>query len=264
MTTVKTIFFSLLLFCFTISARAWGLTGHRVVGEVAESWLTPKAKAAIKAILGNESLAMASNWADFIRSDSTFNYLSSWHYINLTAGLSRSDVLTRLQKDTGVNVYTRVNFIVNELKKNKKLTLAEKKLYLRLLIHFIGDIHQPLHVGHPDDAGGNRVRVQWFGEATNLHTVWDERLPDFQKLSYTEWARAINHASSTQRLAWQKQPIAEWIWESYEIAGDVYAGITQPDQRLSYRYNFDYIGVINQQLLKGGIRLAGILNHIFS
>jgi hypothetical protein len=259
----KNLLLLLLLFGFSFSSKPWwGMTGHRVVGEIAESYLTSKARKAIKEILGDESLAMASNWADFIKSDSNFNYISPWHYINLKAGMSFNDVQTRLLQDTSADVYTKTNFVISELK-NKQLPGDKKLMYLRLLIHFVGDIHQPLHVGRPDDAGGNRIRVLWFNDSTNLHSVWDEKLPEFQKLSYTEFAAAINHTTKAQRTAWQKQPMTEWFFESYQIAQQLYDEITRPNQRLGYRYNFDHLETMNQQLLKGGVRLAGILNEIF-
>ena len=241
----------------------WGLTGHRVVGEIAESYLTRKARTAIHEILGNESLGMASNWADFIKSDSNYNYLSPWHYINLKGGLSHAEVMNILAPDTGINLYAKLNFVIRELK-NKQLDKDKKVMYLRLLIHFVGDLHQPLHVGgQAGRSGGNRVRVLWFADSTNLHSVWDDKLPEYQKLSYTEWAKAINHTTKEQRLAWQKEPVIEWFYESYQLAQPIYAEITRPNQRLSYRYNFDHIETINQQLLKGGVRLAGLLNEIF-
>ncbi|MES1219507.1 MAG: S1/P1 nuclease, partial [Bacteroidota bacterium] len=171
-----------------------GQTGHRVVGAIAETYLTPKARAAVKAILGNETMAMTSNWADFIKSDSTFNYLSPWHYINFNQGLSKDEFNNLLKNDTAINAYNKINFIVKELKK-KQLPSDKKLLYLRLLIHIVGDIHQPLHVGQLGDQGGNRVKVLWFGEATNLHSVWDEKMIESQKLSYTEYRNAINHTT---------------------------------------------------------------------
>lgn len=131
------------------------------------------------------------------------------------------------------------------------------------MIHIVGDIHQPLHVGRAEDLGGNRTKVLWFNEPTNLHRVWDEHLPNFQQLSYTEYAKAINHIKPKQKAAWQKQPLSQWFFESYQISEKIYSEITQPDQKLSYRYNFDYFEIMNTQLLKGGIHLAGLLNEIF-
>jgi hypothetical protein len=113
-----------------------------------------------------------------------------------------------------------------------------------------------------DDLGGNRIRVMWFNENVNLHQVWDEKLINLQQLSYSEYEKAINHATTTQRAKWGSAPVSEWLYESYLFAEKIYAGVT-PDQKLGYRYNFDYIAMVNDQLLKGGIRLAAVLNEIY-
>jgi hypothetical protein len=241
---------------------AWGVTGHRVIGQIASLHLSAKAKKELKKILGNESIAMASNWGDFIKSDSTYDYLYNWHFININETLNYQQFKTYLESDTAVDAYTKLNMIVDTLK-NKTLSQQQKIMYLRLLIHIVGDIHQPMHVGKFSDLGGNRVRVQWFNQPSNLHRVWDEQLVEFQQLSYTEYAAAINFSSKAERLAWQKQPMSDWIFESYQHCQHIYAGITTDNQKLSYRYNFDYVNTLNNQLLKGGIRLAGVLNELF-
>lgn len=254
-----------LLFSISFSSLAWwGVNGHRVIGEIADYYLTKKARKAIKEILGEESVAMSSNWADFIKSDSTYDYLYSWHYINSKGGMSHDEFTSKLLGDTGTNLYTKTNLVISELKNNKQLSQDKKVLYLRLLIHFIGDLHQPLHAGgRPEDRGGNGIKVLWFNEPTNLHSIWDDRLVEFQKLSYTEYAKNINHVSRQQRLEWQNQPMTEWFYESYQISQGLYADIKQPDQKLGYDYNFKYVETLNKQLLKGGIRLAAVLNEIF-
>ena len=256
---------AVLLFSISFSSLAWwGVNGHRVTGEIADYYLTKKARKAIKEILGEESVAMSSNWADFIKSDSTYDYLYSWHYINSKGGMSHDEFTSKLLADTGTNLYTKTNFVISELKNNKQLSQEKKVLYLRLLIHFIGDLHQPLHAGgRPEDRGGNGIKVLWFNEPTNLHSIWDDRLVEFQKLSYTEFAKNINHVSRQQRLEWQNQPMTEWFYESYQVSQGLYADITQPDQKLGYDYNFKYAETLNKQLLKGGIRLAAVLNEIF-
>ncbi|GAA4732220.1 S1/P1 nuclease [Flavisolibacter ginsenosidimutans] len=254
----------LLFFFFALPfySLAWGVLGHRIVGEIADSYLTAKARAEIKKILGDESIAISANWADFIKSDSTYNYLSPWHYINLERGLSKESAKAFLLKDTAVDLYTKLNFVVKQLK-TKSLSLDQKRFYLKLLIHFVGDAHQPLHASGKETAGGNRVRVLWFNNQSNLHAVWDEALVNFQQLSYTEYTAAINHTTLKQRQAWQKNSIADWITESYLVSETLYPEITEKDQKLSYDYNFRHIKSVNEQLLKGGVRLAGLLNAIF-
>jgi hypothetical protein len=249
-------------FYIPLKAMCWGQLGHRIVGEVAESYLTAKAKAEIKKILGDESIAIASTWADFIKSDTAYRYLNTWHYIDFPNGLTYDQMKAELKKDTAKDAYTAINFLVKELKK-KNLSQDKKRMYLRLLIHIIGDVHQPLHVSPEGDQGGNDIKVQWFGQASNLHRVWDEQLIDDQKLSYTEYTAAINHTTTAERKKWQSQPISEWLYESYVIAEDLHNEIKENNPKLSYRYGYDHIQTVNQQLVKGGVRLAGLLNDIF-
>lgn len=252
-----------LFFYLPLSGNAWGLTGHRVVGEIADSYLTKKTKREIVKILGFESVAMASNWPDFIKSNPAFDYLDTWHYLNMKGGLTQNEMNAFMAADTGTNAYTKINFLIKELKQNRNVLSGETKaLYLRLLIHIVGDVHQPMHVGRPEDRGGNSIKVKWFSTETNLHRVWDSDLVDFQKLSYTEYATAINHTNRQQRTLLQAQPVSQWFVDSYSLTEKLYADI-KPDQRLDYLYNYKYIEALNQRLLEGGVHLAGVLNDIF-
>ena len=241
---------------------AWGVLGHRIVGQVADTYLTKQTKKEIYKILGDESIAMASNWPDFIKSDKSYSYLSPWHYINLKAGLTETELKTYLAIDTITDAYTKINWLAAELK-NKGLEQDKKVMFLKLLIHLVGDIHQPMHTGRHDDLGGNKIRVSWFKDEINLHQLWDERLIDFQQLSYTEYASAINHVSKSQRKQWAAEPVSDWVWQSYQLSEKIYSDVKQGD-KLGYRYNFDYISTLNNQLLKGGVHLAALLNDIFS
>jgi hypothetical protein len=242
-------------------SMAWGVLGHRIVGEIADHHLTAKARAEIKKILGNETLAMASNWGDFIKSDKSYDYINSWHYINLPSGLDSTQLYNKIKTDKTFNLYNRLEFLIKELK-SKKLSKEKKIMYLKLLIHFIGDAHQPMHTARPEDRGGNDIKLYWFNTPTNLHRVWDEHLVEFQQLSYTEHTKAIDYTNVLQRKKWQAQPISYWIYESYQIAEKLYTEV-KPEDKLSYQYNFQHVELMNQQLLKGGIRLAGVLNWIF-
>ena len=241
----------------------WGQLGHRIVGEIADSYLLAKTKIEIKKILGNESIAMASNWGDFIKSDTSLKYIDVWHYINLEKGLSYEQFRRGLKADTPVtDAYAAIVFLTKELK-NRALSAKKKKMYLKLLIHFVGDVHQPLHVSPIGSRGGNDIKVQWFGRGTNLHSVWDSDLIEMQQLSYNEYATHLNHTTLSQRKKLQADPLSEWLYESYTIAQNLHNEITETNPRLSYRYDYDHIDLLNQQLLKGGVRLAGLLNEIF-
>ncbi|RZL53666.1 MAG: S1/P1 Nuclease, partial [Pedobacter sp.] len=191
-----------------------------------------------------------------------YNYLSNWHYVNLPADLSQSDVYRFLDNQPGPNIYNKLNDMVAVLK-NTKSTAEQKKLALRMVIHLVGDLHQPMHTARKDDLGGNKIQLLWFGEKSNLHRVWDEQLIDYQQLSYTEYTKAINFATPQQVVNWQKNTLKDCVFESYTICNKIYATGIKNDDKLSYKYNFDWIGTVNEQLLKGGIRLAGILNTIY-
>src|ERR1700712_1997313 len=262
MKLLKKLIPGILLICLPLLSMAWGQEGHRIAGQIADSYLTPKARAAIKAILGNESIAIASNWADFIRSDPNYDYLTNWHFVDPDKIYAYPELKDYLAHDTNVDAYTKLNFLAAELKK-KNLTAENKLLYLRMLIHLVEDIHQPLHVGHAEDKGGNDIKVNWYQTSTNLHSIWDSQLIEFQQLSYMEYTAAINHTTAAERAALQKAPISMWVFESNQLAEKIYSEVKSGDTLNTYKYNFNHIGIVNQQLLKAGVRLAGLLNEIF-
>ena len=259
--TLKKLFVIIAVIYAPIQTMAWGTEGHRICGQIAESYLTPKARLAIKQILGHESIALASTWADFIKSDPNFSYLSAWHYIDFDKVYTYPEMQEYLKNDKNTDAYTKLNFLITELK-SKKLDKEKQLLYLRMLIHITEDVHQPMHTAHTDDKGGNDFLVNWFKNPSNLHSVWDSQLIDFQQLSYTEYTAAINFTTWAQRTQWQKAPISEWLFESNQIAEKLYTEI-KPGDTLNYKYNFTHIDIVNQQMLKAGVRLAGVLNSIF-
>ncbi len=260
---MKRILIAIVCIYVPFTAGAWGVLGHRIVGQVADQYINAKTRKAIEQILGKESIAMTANWADFIKSDTSYNYLSNWHYVNLPANLSKTDVFSFLDQQPAPNIYNKINEMVAALK-NPKSTAVQKKIALRMIIHLVGDLHQPMHTARKEDLGGNKIFLTWFGEKSNLHRVWDESLIDFQQLSYTEYAKNINHPSPAQFTQWQKASLKESVYESYEICNKIYATGIKIDDKLSYRYNFDWIETVNEQLLKGGIRLAKVLNDIYA
>lgn len=243
------------------SGFAWGMLGHRIVGEIAQSYLSNRAKKGVAGVLGSESLAMASNWADFIKSDSAYKHVDSWHYVNLPAGLDQNGVFNFLDSGKEANVYNKVPEMIAILK-NKQSTSEEKRMALRLLIHFVGDLNQPMHAARKEDLGGNKVYVTWFGERSNLHRVWDSDLIEYQQLSYTEYAKAINHPDGEQLKTWQALSLKDFVYGSYQACNRIYATSALND-KLGYRYNYDFVDLLNVQLLKGGVCLANILNDIY-
>ena len=237
-------------------ALAWGATGHRVVGRVAERHLTDEAAREVAAILGPESLAQAATWADDIRSDPLWRQAPPWHYISIddaetlesTARAPEGDVVEAIERFTAVLA-------------DRGAPRERRAEALRFVVHFVGDVHQPLHVGRRADRGGNDVRLTWHGEPANLHSVWDSLMIDSDGLSFSELAEFIDHPTLLELEAWQAAPLAEWVRESKALRGRVY---DIGDGRLGYQYSYRYLPLVKQRLLQAGVRLAGLLNRTFA
>jgi hypothetical protein len=257
---VKKILLVILLFA-PLYSFCWGVTGHRVVAEIAQNHLTKKAKRELKKLIGSETLAQWANWPDFIKSDTThaWDMASKWHYVNVPGNLSKENFLNKLQNLPGENLYTQIKAMKTQLG-DKSLTQEKRQIALRFLIHFVGDLHQPLHVGREEDQGGNKISVTWFDKQTNLHSVWDNSLVDFQQYSYTEYAHVLDIASNEDVTAWQQSSLEDWFYESYTLANKVYASVPA-DGKLGYKYNFIFQHDLDMQLLKGGVRLAELINQ---
>jgi hypothetical protein len=251
----------LVMFFLPFTVSGWSMIGHRIVGQIAENHLTGKARKAVLNILGTESIAMASNWGDLIKSDASYDSLYNWHFVNLPAGLSQGQVFSYLETEKEPNVYNKSLEMIRILK-GKQGSVDQKKFALRMLIHMVGDLNQPMHTAHKEDLGANKIYVTWFGAKSNLHKVWDDELIDYQKLSYTEFADAIDFPTKQELVLWKTKSLKDYVYGSYEVCTKIY-DTTKPEAKLSYRYNFDYVDTLNKQLLKGGICLANVLNDTF-
>lgn len=236
-------------------ASGWGPTGHRVTGWIAEKYLSKKARTNVSRILDGQSLAMASTWMDEIRSDSVFDYMEDWHWVTIPEGLSYPET----RKNPNGDIIATLEWVIGELK-NKRLPATTQREYLKILIHLVGDIHQPLHVGAKDDRGGNNIKVMWFSKPSNLHRIWDSDMIDDSRLSYTELAASLGIPSAEMVRAWQQTDIPGWARESQSYTYQVY---DYGDGRLGYRYSYLNFPLVRQRLLQAGVRLAGILNAIY-
>ncbi len=250
---VFTIFFLFLI----RGVFAWGPTGHRAIGQIAENYLSQKAKRTIRSLLGEHNLAYWSNYADAIRSDKRYKKYNTWHYVDFK-GMDYARAVKNPQGD----VVQAIKKCIEILKNSESLT-ADKIFYLKLLIHFVGDLHQPLHVGRQEDLGGNLIKVKWFGEDSNLHRVWDEDMIDCYKMSYTELADSYPNLSKKERKKIQKGTVLDWVKESKKLSEEkVYTSVIKT-KNLSYSYMYNYFSLLRNQLLKAGLRLAKVLNDIY-
>ena len=236
----------------------WGQNGHRTTAEIAQSYLSKDAKKEISKLLNGRSLAFVSTFGDEIKSDSNFRKYGPWHYVNLPAGASKY-IMSEANPDGDLLLGLRKCV---EVLKDKNASIEDKEFYLKLLVHFVGDLHQPLHAGRGEDKGGNDIQVRWFGEGTNLHRVWDSDMIDSYQMSYTEMASNAPRISEMQKKAIAAGSFEDWMYESKKLSERVYAS-AESGEKLGYNYMYDWFPVVGEQLQKGGIRLATVLNEIF-
>ncbi len=250
------------LICFLVlfgtieNCLAWGKLGHRIVGEIADRNLDSKTKKAFQEILETDDLARASTWADEIRSEpKTWGYTFPWHYVSIPDGKTYFDQ-KRVKEGDVIEALFRLEDVIRDTKQPK----TERVNALRLYIHFLGDLHQPLHVGRAEDLGGNRIKMGWFKRDTNLHSIWDEDLIKFEELSYTEYSTWLNKFSDSDKKEWVKGTYLDWAKESQDLREKVY---DTKVENLSYEYHYSVKKIYEERLKKGGLRLAHMLNRMF-
>ena len=235
----------------------WGQNGHRITGAIAESMLTPQARDAVQSILGNETLAEASTWPDFMRSstEAFWRKSSPLHYVTVPEGLTYHESHAPEQGDA----YVALKRFSKEVK-SINATQDERSRALRFIVHIVGDLHQPLHAGNGKDRGGNDIKVTYFGEPSNLHRVWDTQIIEGQNLSYTEYTQFITRELTPEKVkAWSTADPVIWITESTLIRDRIYPD----DTKLYYDYPFKHLDTLNERLLQAGIRIATYLNQLF-
>ncbi len=236
----------------------WGKTGHRTVGAIAENYLSCKTKKKIAKLLNGESLAYGSIYADEIRSNPKYNEFAPWHYVNFDSGKKYGETPVNPKGDIIQGIKTCILKI-----RKSETSIADKQFYLKFLVHLIGDLHQPLHLGNAVDKGGNTIDVEWFNTPSNLHRVWDSEMIDSYKMSYSELADNTKMLSKTELITIQSGSLLDWVYESKGLADKVYASAKKEDH-LKYKYMYDFFPVVEKRLHKSGIRLAYLLEHVFS
>lgn len=256
----KLVIFLICVFTINIYSNGpdWGSTGHRTVGKIAEGYLNKKAKRKIAELLDGESLALISTFGDDIKSDIKYRGYSVWHYINMPFGKKYEDSDKNVGGDLVVGIQRCKEVILDENETKEK-----KAFYLKMLVHLIGDLHQPMHVGLKEDRGGNDFQVLWFGKGTNLHSVWDSKMINHYNMTYTELASNERELSKRQVQKIQEGTVQDWVNETHIFTKQVYASAKKGDD-LGYRYMYDNFHLVRSQLQKGGIRLAKVLNDLFS
>lgn len=232
------------------TAHAWGTEGHQVVALIAQAQLTPKARTEVDRLLAQEpgeTLESISTWADEHRSPAT----AAWHYVNFPRDTCR--YVPQRECPDGKCV---VGAIQTQLEVLASTATDDKRLLaLKYLVHFVGDVHQPLHAGYLDDKGGNTYQLQAFMRGTNLHAVWDTGLIKNLSLSSDELAERLSKGTSASQASNLSPSFA--AEESCKI---VSSEGYYPDRKLGQDYIDKFTPVAEQRLRIAGDRLAGILN----
>ncbi len=236
----------------------WGQTGHRAIGEIATDHLTNRARKQVEKLLNGHSLAYVSTFGDEIKSDKRYDKYYTWHYVNFPMG-TRYEDSTKEQKG---DIMTGMEHCISVLK-DENASREDQIFHLKLLVHLIGDLHQPLHVGRAEDRGGNDIKVTWHYKKSNLHRVWDSEMIESWNMSYTELDENVRLLSKEQIRSIENGSLLDWMYDSRQLAERVYASASQ-DDKLGYRYSYDHLDTVMEQLHKAGIRLAKVLNEIYS
>lgn len=251
---------SVIALSMPMTASAWGKTGHRVGGEIAQDYLSAEAQTAIKSILGVEGLPEASTWPDFMRSSPEEFWQGdsrSWHYVTVPRGETYGDSPAPEEGDA-ITALSGFKAILQDPSADP----MEKARALRFAVHIIGDLHQPLHAGDGTDRGGNDFDVMWFGDRANLHGVWDTKIVDDAQLSYTEYADRLGGRITPElAIEWNTSDPVVWVTESASLRDTIYP---EEGDNLRWGYVFEHRADTELRLTQSGVRIAAWLNDTFS
>ena len=260
--------FSILL---PISSLAWGPEGHRIVGDIAETRLTPTARLQVKELLGNDDLAAVAVWADEIKGERPETF--GWHFVDIPADASGFSEARDCYRPNQKHAHTQQdhhNCVVDRITMFRQL-LADRNApkqerieALKFLVHFVGDVHQPMHA-IAEARGGNDIHILEFGSSQcgkypcNLHFAWDIGLIEHTRLSEWQYVSRLNQLIASRRLTSQAEGTpANWANESFLLAKKVWVS---DGGAVNEAYYQNDIGIVNRRLALAGLRLASLINQ---
>lgn len=244
------------LMSLSVTAVGYGPQGHRIAGQVADDLLCERARTSIADLGDGQDLGELGLWADRIRSDPAYADAAPWHYLNIADGESLADFDHPPEGD----VLWAIHRFAERLR-DPSNSRSERGEALRFLVHFIVDIHQPLHIGLADDRGGNAIALSFRGESTNLHRLWDTHAIDWANLSIAAYRRMVRRDVNAVDQPVSLDPLV-WAEESLRLRAAVYVfGATNREPGPSY---LDFAAATTRdRLADAAMRLAGTLNAIF-
>ena len=233
---------------------AWGKTGHELVAQIAFHFLDDSTKNLIQGYLGNLSIEEAANWMDDSKGNTYYNYMRTWHYLDMEKGEKYSPSSER-------NILTVLHSAIVELRTYKTIKKKDVKRDLLLLFHLIGDLHQPLHCGYAIDKGGNTIEVKSPFVSGNLHSVWDTQILEYKNIKLDDCLELYKTYDEKTIAGLNKIDELKWMYQSRSLLDTVYSF---QDNFLDQRYIENNASIIKTQLLTAGLRLASVLKEVFS
>lgn len=231
---------------------AWGKKGHHLVAEVAFNYLDENTKKIVLQYLDGMTIEEASTWMDDIKSDHSFDYMKPLHYINADKGAN-------ILLNNGDNIIGKLTKTINELKSYKSLSKEDVKTKICILFHLIGDLHQPLHVGYGDDKGGNTFQINFSGRGTNLHSFYDSGIIEYKGLTLQQCLKSKSYSQS-EITDIEELNIINWANQSRSYLNTIY---NTDGHKVDEIYIDKNYLIIQDQILKAGIRLSSLLKVIF-
>lgn len=250
-----------LLILFTsivFTSVAYDGTGHRIVADIAYKNLTPKAKKTVDKVLGKQGLVYEATWADEVRSDDKYRYSYQWHYQNLKDSMSDEQLKQLFQnpKAEGEHLFYAIGEMKSRIVKNNQDTEA-----LKFLIHFIGDFHQPMHLGRAEDLGGNKTPVKWFGKTINMHSLWDSYIIESQNYTYSEYSAYLVNKYADAKKTLYGESLLQSLSFVYQVRNKI-LNYDYSDTN-NYHYTYAFSDLQDELLFRGGIQLAKVINELY-
>jgi hypothetical protein len=237
---------------------AWGHEGHQIIALIAEHYMTDSAKAKATALLDGSGIDAIASWADDYRRD--HRETAPWHYIDCPLADSKIDMARDCPQ--GDCVIAKTEQFLGTLR-DPAATQAAKAEALKFVVHFVGDLPQPLHDEDNGDKGGNTRYVVFERHPDNLHWIWDTGLLEHINRNPVALAAELESRITPQDQAeWQKGSIEDWVMEGHRLAQTIaYGNLTNENPApISPDYERQAEPVIELQLEKAGVRLAHLLN----
>jgi len=244
--------------------HGWGVVGHALVARLAMARLSPKAMSAVTEILGpGTTMAGISSWADQIRNSRKDT--GPWHYVDIEIGAAHLDM--KRDCPDGACILAKIEQFEGTVK-DKTVAPEKRKEALMFLIHFLGDMQQPLHCSDNHDKGGNDVKLTFFGRPTNLHSLWDSGLLARMGTEEELFTELNQDLSPKRAKKLSKGDLKNWAEQSHRQSQLVVYGKLPPAEKgalipLAESYEPAATAVVREQLERGGARLAKVLNAAF-